>query len=90
MNTRTLIGATMTAVLLSTAAFAATMKPEEQCTALEKQFDQEITKHATAAKAAEAKTLRTDGGKMCQSGKHDDGIKKLKEALEYIGVKPAS
>jgi len=90
MKIQTLIGATMTAVLLSTGAFAATMKPAEQCTALEKQFDQEIVKHATAAKAAEAKTLRTDGGKMCQSGKAEDGVKKLKEALDYIGVKPAS
>lgn len=90
MKMQTLIGAAIAAGLLSTGAFAATMTPTQQCTALEKQFDQEIVKHATAAKAAEAKTLRTDGGKMCQSGKHEDGIKKLKEALDYIGVKPAS
>lgn len=90
MNVRTLIGATLAAVIMSTAAFAATMTPAQQCTALEKQFDQEIVKHATAAKAAQAKTLRTDGGKLCQIGKNDDGVKKLKQALKDIGVKPVS
>jgi hypothetical protein len=90
MNVRTLIGATVTALFMSTAAFAATMTPAQQCTALEKQFDTEIVKHATAAKAADAKTLRTDGGKLCQTGKNDDGVKKLKQAIKDINVKPAS
>ncbi len=90
MNARTLIGATVTALFVSTAAFAASMTPAQQCTALEKQFDQEIVKHATAAKAADAKTLRTDAGKLCQSGKSDDGVKKLKQALKDINVKPAA
>lgn len=89
MKIQTLIGAALTAVLLSTSAFAASMTPAQQCTALEKQFDQEIVKHATATKAAEAKTLRTDAGKLCQSGKATDGVKKLDQALNDIGVKPA-
>jgi hypothetical protein len=90
MNARTLIGATVTALFMSTAAFAASMTPAQQCTALEKQFDQEILKHGTAAKVAQAKTLRIDAGKLCQSGKNDDGVKKLKQALKDINVKPAS
>jgi hypothetical protein len=90
MFARTLIGAAMTAVFMSSAAFAASMTPAQQCTALEKQFDQEIVKHGTAAKVAEAKTLRTDAGKLCQSGKAEDGVKKLDQALNDIGVKPQS
>ena len=90
MNARILVGATMTAVVLSSAAFAASMTPAQQCTALEKQFDQEIVKHGSASKAATAKTLRVDGGKLCTSGKDTDGVKKLKQALQDIGVKPAS
>jgi hypothetical protein len=34
--------------------------------------------------------LRTDAGKLCQSGKNDDGVKKLKQALKDIKVKPAA
>ena len=90
MNVRTLIGATAAALFMSTAAFAASMTPAQQCTALEKQFDQEIVKHATASKAATAKMLRDDGGKLCQTGKNDDGVKKLKQALKDINVKPAA
>ena len=51
-------------------------------------FDQAIVKHAKDAKAADAKTLRTDGGKLCTSGKTTDGTKKLQQALNDIGVKP--
>jgi hypothetical protein len=90
MIARTLIGAAMTAVFMSSAAFAASMTPAQQCSALEKQFDQEIVKHGTAAKAAAAKILRTDAGKLCQSGKPADGVTKLNQALNDIGVKPQS
>lgn len=89
MKIRTLIGTAMTGVFLSTAAFAASTTPAQQCTALEKQFDKEITKHASSAMAASARTLRTDGGKLCHSGKSADGVKKLEQALNDIGVKPA-
>lgn len=88
MNVRTVISAAVTGVLISSAAFAASMTPAEQCTALEKQFDQQITKHTTSAKFAAAKALRTDGGKLCLSGKPTDGVKKLQQALNDIGVKP--
>jgi len=89
MKIHTLIGAAMTGVFLSTAAFAASVTPAQQCTALEKQFDEQITKHASSPMAANAKTLRTDGGKLCLSGKSADGVKKLQQALNDIGVKPA-
>ena len=89
MKIRTLAGAAMTGVFLSTAAFAASMTPAQQCTALEKQFDQQITKHTTSAKFVTAKSLRSDGGKLCLSSNPADGVKKLEQALNDIGVKPA-
>jgi len=90
MNATKLLGIAMTATLLSTGAMAATMTPVQQCTALQKQFDQEIVKHGTAAKAGEAKSLRTEAGNLCKAGKATDGVKKLESALNDIGVKPQS
>jgi len=62
----------------------------ERCTALESQFDTEIKAHAGAKKASAAKTLRQRGGQLCAAGKPADGVKKLEQALNDIGVKPAS
>jgi hypothetical protein len=67
---------------------AALMAGTEKCTALEQQFDHAIVKHTKDAKAADARTLRTDGGKLCVSGNTDQGTKKLQQALNDIGVKP--
>jgi hypothetical protein len=89
MKIHTLVGAAMMGVFLSTAAFAASMTPAQQCTALEKQFDQQIGKHTTSSKVATAKSLRSDGGKLCLSGKPTAGITKIEQALNDIGVKPA-
>jgi hypothetical protein len=89
MKIHTLVGAALTGVFLSTAAFAASMTPAQQCTALEKQFDQQITKHTTSSKFATAKSLRSDGGRLCLNGKPTDGVKKLQQALNDIGVKAA-
>ena len=80
------IAAALTMAVLP--AMAAQMSGSDKCAALEKQFDQAIVKHAKDAKAADAKTLRTDGGKLCTSGKTTDGMKKLQQALNDIGVKP--
>ena len=77
------IAAALTMAVLP--AMAAQMSGSDKCAALEKQFDQAIAKDA---KAADAKTLRTDGGKLCTSGKTTDGTKKLQQALNDIGVKP--
>ncbi len=66
----------------------AAMTSADKCSRLEKQFDHAIVKHQTAAKAADAKTLRTEAGTLCSGGKPDDGIAKLHEALNDLGVKP--
>lgn len=70
------------------ASGAAVAKQTEQCTALEKQFDTAITSHMGAAKANEAKAMRTAGGKLCAAGDHKGGIAKLETALNDLGVKP--
>jgi hypothetical protein len=88
MKIHAFVGAAMTGVFLSTAAFAASVTPAKQCTVLEKQFDRQITKHTTSSNFAAARGLRTDGGKLCLAGKQSDGIKKLEQALNDIGVKP--
>jgi hypothetical protein len=62
----------------------------QRCVALEKQFDASIKKHEQAAKANEAKTMRADGGKLCDDGQHASGVAKLRTALKNIGVKPNS
>ena len=66
----------------------AAMTSANKCTRLEKQFDRAIPKHASAPKAADAKTLRAEAGTLCKAGKPDDGIPKLQEALNNLGVKP--
>jgi predicted lipoprotein len=90
MNMTKLLGVAVAVAMLSTGAMAATMTPAQQCTALQKQFDQEIIKHGSATKAGAAKELRADGAKLCKAGKDTDGVKKLEAALNDIGVKPQS
>lgn len=103
MNPRMLVTAAAAVLMLAGGAFAASppshdyaarpqlaaaKTPAEQCTALEKQFDAAIVKHATAAKAADAKTLRQEASTLCTTGKAPDGVKKLEQAFKDIGVKP--
>ena len=104
MIIRTSIATGLAAILLSTAALADSTtttttatkpKPTEQsqsladrCSALETQFDQAITTHGNATKAAAAKSLRTKGGNLCNSNKQTNGIKNLQQALKDLGVKP--
>ncbi len=93
----------LAAVLLSTAAFAdstpaasmakpktaeKTQKMTERCSSLETQFDQAITAHANAAKAAAAKQLRAKGATLCSANNQTMGIRNLTQALKDIGVKP--
>ncbi|HVI86733.1 MAG TPA: hypothetical protein VM659_00445 [Dongiaceae bacterium] len=87
MKKLTLILAAGAMLAASSAAFAATT-PAQQCTTLEKQFDAAIKKHATAPKAADAKTARSAGGDLCKSGSAADGVKKLQEAVKDLGLKP--
>jgi hypothetical protein len=63
-------------------------KLADRCSALEAQFDQAITTHGNATKAAAAKSLRTKGGNLCSSNKQTSGIKNLQQALKDLGVKP--
>jgi len=65
-------------------------KLADRCTALEAQFDQAITTHGSATKAAAAKSLRTKGGNLCNSNKQSTGIKNLQQALKDLGVKPSA
>jgi hypothetical protein len=90
MNMTKILGIAVAATMLSTGAMAATMTPVQQCSALQKQFDQQIVKHGSAAKAGAAKELRAEGAKLCTAGKAIDGVKKLEAALNDIGVKPQS
>jgi hypothetical protein len=104
MLIRTSIVTGLAAILLSTAAFAdsaatpvAKPKPmqnsqkmTDRCTALEAQFDQAITTHGNAAKAAAAKQLRTKGANLCNSNKQASGIRNLQQALKDLGVKPSA
>jgi hypothetical protein len=97
MQFRTLIAASLAGLLalgagaLATSASAATVSSADQCTALEKQFDANVaTTKASSAMVIKAKALRTDGGKLCASGKPTQGIKKLQSALKDIGLKPQS
>jgi len=94
----------LAAVLLSTAAFAdstpsttttkptksveKTQKMTERCSSLESQFDQAITSHLNAAKAATAKQLRTKGETLCKANNQTMGVRNLTQALKDIGVKP--
>lgn len=88
MTRRFLLPVAAALTMVVAPAMAAQMSGTEKCTALEKQFDQAIVKHAKDAKAADARALRTDGGKLCTSGKTTEGMAKLEQALNDIGVKP--
>lgn len=87
MKNRILLGTSIAALVLSAGAYAASPTPADQCATLIAQFDQEV-QASSAASVEEAKALRTDGGKMCESQMYDEGIQMLKQALESIGVQP--
>ena len=88
MQIRALVATAAMLAVLSATADGATATPLQQCTALEKQFDQEIVTHGAMARAAQAKVLRADAEKLCKSGKPKTGVKKLEDALDDIGVPP--
>ncbi len=101
MNPRSIVPAIMAAVMLSspvlaagnygssaeTPKIAAVKTSAEKCTILEKEFDAAIVKHEKAAKAADAKQLRAEGGTLCAGGKQDEGVAKLEAAMKDLGVK---
>ena len=104
MTPRLIVPAILSAVMLSTPVLAAgsysvvtpaphtqtaaAMTPADKCTAFQKQFDEAATTHAKAAKFAEAKTLRSEGGDLCIAGKQAEGAAKLEKAIKDLGLKP--
>lgn len=59
----------------------------ETCQSLESQYDTAAKAHANAPRAKEAHTAYTEGKKLCDEGKHADGVAKLHTALKDLGVK---
>ena len=104
MFARLIVPAVVGALVLSTSAFAASNSPTsvdrhdrmqtaavksaERCTALENQFDEVIKTHGGAAKAGDARMMRTEGGSLCAQGHHEEGAIKIEQALKNIGVSP--
>ena len=66
----------------------ASMTPAEQCTALEGQWQKDGMAHKSNAKFAAAEKLADQGKQLCTSGKANDGVAKLEQALKDIGLKP--
>jgi hypothetical protein len=66
----------------------ASVKSAARCTSLEAQFDDAIKTHGSAAKAGDARMLRTQGGSLCAEGQHSQGAVKIEQALKDIGVTP--
>jgi hypothetical protein len=62
----------------------------ERCTALEEQLDSAIESHGSSGLISEAKSLRSEGAKLCNDGRHIEGIGKLESALWDLGVTPKS
>ena len=62
--------------------------PADKCNALKSQFDKAIESHGMAAKAADARAMRTEGSKMCVAGEWNRGVVKLETALKDLGVTP--
>ena len=108
MNTRLLVPAILSAVMLGTPVLAASIPYDQsyywarpnmtpplgvaprdtQCKALQAQFDKAIETHGMAAKAADAEAMRTKGANLCAAGNWDQGIVKMKMALDDLGVTP--
>lgn len=66
----------------------ANMTPAEQCTALEGQWQKDGMAHKSNAKFAAAEKLADQGKQLCTTGKANNGIAKLEQALKDIGLKP--
>jgi hypothetical protein len=62
------------------------LTPTELCKRYERRFDAAEQTHQQAPFIDEARTLRIEGGKLCNSGEQARGIHKLREALGQLGV----
>ena len=94
MNPRFMLCALAATAVLGTSAIgsaaSAAMTPAQECTRWQSQFDKEIRSHANHAKAPAAKQLRDQGVAACKAGNATDGAKRLQQALNDIGIKPAN
>lgn len=103
MSTRKIFPAVVALALIGTPALAASVTgtrapgaPDHErftasmeCDAYQQQFDQAIKSHAFVPMVEKAKTLRSDGGTLCSTGKETQGIIKLEQALKDLGVTPS-
>lgn len=65
-----------------------TISRTERCDRLQQQFAQEITEHAEAKRAAEAKALQKKAMKFCAGKQQAQGIRAYAIALKMLGVQP--
>ena len=78
------------AVVLSAPAFAQSATDAAKCKTLEEQFDKGINPFhvETNDQNTQARNMRTDGGKLCDSGKATEGTTEIRNALQMWGVTP--
>jgi hypothetical protein len=70
-------------------ALAASPPPVELCNSLDKQWREELPQHhPDAAQLHKAKSLHAEGFTLCLAGKTEEGVLKLEEALQDLGVQP--
>ena len=62
--------------------------PLAVCKDLQMQFDEVSGSHQNSGMFKQAKMLRSEGGVLCSTGKHEEAIGKLQTALRDLGVKP--
>jgi hypothetical protein len=62
------------------------MTAPQECQFFQNRFDLGIKVHADAPKAKQAMDLRAEGVRLCGAGKAPEGVAKLKQALNDIGV----
>jgi len=60
--------------------------PAQRCAALEKQFDEALKGTFDDRNLPAAKKLRSEGGHLCESGRHAAGALRLARALQAIGL----
>lgn len=60
----------------------------DQCNRLQQQFAHEITEHAEAKRAADAKALQRKAAKFCAGKRQAQGIRAYATALKMLGVQP--
>jgi len=65
-----------------------TITRTDRCNKLQQQFADEITGHAEAKRAAEAKALQKKAMKFCAGNQQAQGIRAYATALKMLGVQP--